>query len=131
MTHHDDIDTLIREALSEEEAAFHARLGEASLYETVTAVFTGRNRWLTWMGMAATLAFLVLGAVSLVRYLGTPDLAERMTWAGAFFCAMGAVLAAKLWGWMEMQRNMLTREIKRLELQIAHLAAEVRGSRGR
>jgi Family of unknown function (DUF6768) len=126
MKSHDDIDTLIREALSEEEAAFHDRLGEASLFDTVTAIFIGRNRWLTWLGMLVTLVFVVLVAFSAVRYFQTQDLAERLTWAGLFFFASSTVLAIKIWTWMELQRNMLTREIKRVELQLAHLASELR-----
>jgi Family of unknown function (DUF6768) len=129
MKSHDEIDALIHEALSEEEAAFHDRLGEASMYDTVTAIFTGRHRWLTWLGMAVTVIFVVLAVVSAMRYFQTEDLAQRITWAGAVLLACAVVLATKIWAWMELQRNMLTREIKRLELQVAHLAAELR-SRG-
>ncbi len=45
--------------------------------------------------------------------------------AGLGLCTSG-ILAMKIWFWMEFQRNGLTREIKRLELQVAHLASELR-----
>ncbi len=39
---------------------------------------------------------------------------------GFVFC-MGAISMMKIWYWMEMQRIGVTREIKRLELQVACL----------
>ncbi|MEE8169622.1 MAG: DUF6768 family protein [Phycisphaerae bacterium] len=39
---------------------------------------------------------------------------------------MSAVAMLKIWYWMEMQRIVVMREIKRVELQIARLAARIR-----
>ena len=36
--------------------------------------------------------------------------------------SLAAVMGMKIWHWMEMQRHALTREIKRVELQVANLA---------
>ena len=32
----------------------------------------------------------------------------------------------KIWGWMEISKNFVTREIKRVELQIARLASRIK-----
>jgi uncharacterized membrane protein YciS (DUF1049 family) len=44
---------------------------------------------------------------------------------GFLFCCLGTMMM-KLWWWAQMDKNSLTREIKRLELQIARLAARMK-----
>jgi len=44
---------------------------------------------------------------------------------GFFLCTFVA-LNAKNWYWMQMEHLATTREIKRLELLVAHLAVELR-----
>ncbi len=51
------------------------------------------------------------------------DLRETVIWtAGALWAAI-AVAMLKMYFWMEMNKNVVLREVKRLELQIARLAA--------
>jgi len=125
-----DIDNMIREALSQEDAeVWDALVGGPTVHETIAEVFQGRNRWLTYLAVAVTLAFLVLGVYGVVRYLGAEEVSQKLDWGGVILICLLAVLASKLWYWMEMQRTALSREIKRLELQIAHLSAAVGGGR--
>ena len=51
------------------------------------------------------------------------DALVNRTWLaiGFVFC-INAVAMLKLWYFMEMNKNAVTREVKRLELQIARLA---------
>jgi hypothetical protein len=119
-----DVDAMIREALSQEDAEiWEALAGGPTVHETVAAVFRGRNRWLTYLAVFATLAFMALGIYCLVRYMGAEDVSQKLDWGGGFLLCLFAVMANKLWYWMEMQRTALSREIKRLELQVAHLAS--------
>lgn len=122
-----DIDSLIRETLSREEAEFHAGLDEPPIVAQLVGVFGARNRWLNVLGALLTVVFLALAAYSAVRFLAADAaVPEMLRWgAGLFFCVL-AVWALKIWYWMELQRNNLTREIKRLELQVAALAEEMR-----
>jgi hypothetical protein len=126
-----DIDSLIRETLSREDAEFHARLDEPSVLAQMVGVFGARHRWLNVLGAIFTLVFLALALYCAVRFLAAGvAVPEMLRWgAGLSFCLL-AVWALKIWYWMEVQRNSLTREIKRLELQIATLAEELRGRRG-
>jgi hypothetical protein len=47
-------------------------------------------------------------------------------WATACIMCTAAVALLKTWYWMEMQRIVVMREIKRVELQIARLATRLR-----
>ncbi len=128
MTHKTEreIDALIRDALSEEEAAHFDQLGEPSLTEMVTDLYRGRNRWLVVITSVVIVVFFGLALYTGWRFYHAPEVREMLLWGGAcFFCFM-AVMGNKLWHWMEMERNAIVREIKRLELQVAHLAAELK-----
>jgi len=49
---------------------------------------------------------------------------ETVIWtAGALWAAI-AVAMLKMYFWMEMNKNVVLREVKRLELQIARLASK-------
>ena len=70
--------------------------------------------------------FLGLGVFSAIKFFKAEATNDVVTWASAFIVCMIGVSMLKIWYWMEMQRNILTREIKRVELQIARLAARIR-----
>ncbi len=121
-----NIDELIHEALSREEAELYDQLGEQSFREMFTASFRGRNRWLTILGMVYGLIFFILAIYCAVRFFGAEELKDLLFWLGGFFFCMMSNAALKLWHWMQLNKNAVTREIKRLELQVAHLASELR-----
>ena len=47
-------------------------------------------------------------------------------WAAACIVCVSAVSMLKIWYFLEMNKNAVTREIKRLELQIARLAGRIK-----
>ncbi len=116
-----DIDRLIREAMNEEEAAFYDALGEPSVRQMVTEVFGGRMRRLNRASILIGIAFMALGAWSVHKIIVVEGTRELVLWVVAFFFSLGAVFGMKIWSWMEFQRHALTREIKRLEMQIVSL----------
>ena len=124
-----ELDTLIREALSREELEIFDRLAEPSLPDLLTEHFRGRLRWLNLYGFVLTFVFFGLAVYCAVRLFQTDELAVLLRWGVGLLACMLAVSGLKLWFWMEMQRHALTREIKRVELAVAHLAGELR-SRG-
>jgi hypothetical protein len=119
-----DLDTLIRDALSREEAELFDRLGEPSLPELLSETFRGRRSWLMWLTGLVTAVFFGLSIYCAVQFFGADDVPTMLRWGvGLLFCLL-AVMANKTWSWMEMQRVAISREIKRLEVAVAHLAAQ-------
>jgi hypothetical protein len=58
----------------------------------------------------------------IVQFFNTENTNELIKWASAGFLSMIAMGMLKLFVWMQMDKNDILRELKRLELQIATLA---------
>ena len=122
---HQDLDDLIREALDEDERRFFDQLEEPGLHERMMQLLRGRNSWLTWVSMTVVTVFFALGIYCAVRFFQADDTKDLLFWQSAFFFSMMATMANKLWTWMELQTHSTLRELKRLELQVAHLTARL------
>ena len=121
-----DVDELIREALKAEGLEGLERLGEPGLPDMVTEVFRSRLRWYGAMFLAMILVFTVLAVLCAVRFLSTDNVPDMIRWGAGFFLCYLVVMGGKSWYWMQMERLAMTREIKRVVLMVAHLAARLR-----
>lgn len=123
-----DIDAKIREALRQEDAELFAEFEEEpSIFEMTMAVFRGRNRWLTiFFGVVWMLAVMAILVFAIVKFLDAETTRSQLAWSLVSVACMLGVVLIKTWGWLEIHRNYVTREIKRVELQIALLAKRLR-----
>ncbi len=121
----DEIDALIRQALDREQAEQFDALAEPSIFQQALEVLRGRQRWTAAMVMVVTLAFVIGSVYCGVQVFRVETTLEALRWMGGFFFCFMITMAMKIWYWMEMNRHTLRREIKRLELQVAHLLESV------
>ena len=123
-----NLDQAIRQALSAEDAEFLARFEkEAPLHEQVLGTFSGQWGALNVFGALLTFAIFGVLLYCVWNLFQTTDVRATVLWsAGALACAT-FVGMLKIWFWMEMQKNAILREVKRLELQIARLAVRSAG----
>lgn len=122
-----ELDDKIREALRNEDAdLFDDFGGELSMFAMVIETFRGKHRWLVMISIVWSLIFLVLGVLAAVKFFNATDERDLLMWAGASLICWSAVSMLKIWFWMELNKNAVTREIKRLELQIAKLASRIK-----
>jgi hypothetical protein len=120
----EEIDELIKQSLTKEEADFYDSLDEQNLLEMVGGLFKTKIRWLMiLMNIVQAIAF-GLFIYCLVEFFSTNETNELIQWgAGGFlFLMMSSML--KLFSWLQMDKNALLREMKRLELQIASIAGK-------
>ena len=121
-----ELNKKIKEALREEDAEIFEEFGsEPSIFEMLMDTFRGRHRWLVFLTMFWTIVFLVLGVLSVIRFFRAEELRDLLMWAAASAFLLSGVSMMKVWFWMELNKNAITREIKRLELQIARLAGRI------
>ena len=125
-TSDNDPDRIIREALRQEEAAGAAG-GDPGMVELLVATFRGRNRLFVVGGVIVNLFLAGVALFGLNRFLGAEDVREMLVWGGAALLSIGLLVAVKIWYWMEMLRLAVTREVKRLEVQVSRLAERMQG----
>ena len=122
-----ELDKKIQEALRAEDAElFKDYAEEPSVFEMLMETCRGRHRWLNILGAFWTLVFLVLGIVAAVKFFSAEGTRDIVMWAAACIVCVSAVSMLKIWYFLDMNKNAVTREIKRLELQIARLAARIK-----
>ena len=124
-----DLDRAIRESLSSEDTELFDRLGtDQALHRQVLATFEGQLRWLNVAGWIAGLVLFGVASISAFRFVQAQELGDMLRWGAASALGFAGVALVKVWFWMELQKHSIMREVKRLELQVASLAAQLRRS---
>ena len=121
-----DIDDIIREAISDDgDRQWFDELDEQSVHEMVVGSFHGKTRWLVMLVSIMTAIFAGIFLISAVKFFAAETDRQMMAWGvSAMFCCT-TVAMLKIWYWMELQKNAVTREIKRFELQLARLTSRL------
>ena len=78
------------------------------------------------MGIFWSIVFMVLAVISAMRFFNATETRDMLLWAGACIICLSGVSMMKVWYWMELNKNSITREIKRLELQVLRLAQRIK-----
>lgn len=120
-----DLDELIREAMALDDAEAFEGLGDQSLTELLTETFRGRHRRYAIGGVAVNLIFMLIGVAAAVAFAQADEVRTMLLYGGAAALSFIVVVTIKIWYWLEMTRLALSREVKRVELQIAQLARKL------
>jgi hypothetical protein len=124
-----EFDRSIRQSLSAEDAELLDRLGaDDALHRQVLATVTGRLRWLNLAGWIAGFVLFAVASVFALRFWSAANLEDMLRWGAASALAFAGLALVKVWFWLDFQRNAIVREVKRLEVQVASLAAQLRRS---
>jgi hypothetical protein len=124
----DELDQRITQALRADEAEQFAKL-EPDLppWEMMFETYKGRNRWLTMLASLWMVVFMAVVVWSVFRFFGTDDIKASLGWGMLAMVLFQGVGFLKMWWFMEMQKNSIIREVKRVELQVASLASRTDG----
>lgn len=124
-----DLDRAIRQSLSAEDAKLLDRLGaNEALHRQVIGTFEGQLRWLNALGSIVGVVLFGVACVLAWQFLQAQEVGEMLRWGAASALAFAGVTLVKVWFWLELQKNTVVREVKRLEVQVASLAAQLRRS---
>jgi hypothetical protein len=100
---------------------------EESVQEMITRSFRGQARWLTLFAGMKIGGTLLIATLSAVLYALTTTPKALLALASLFIVSMTGCVMWWLWYWLLVQRNAQSREIKRLELQVATLTSRLAG----
>jgi heme/copper-type cytochrome/quinol oxidase subunit 4 len=115
-------DKAIRDALALDEAELLRQFDEPSLSDQVMATFRGRKRWLIVFSFMIGLLCFAFAVVSAWQFFRADSTRGMIAWACGVGLAVSATGLLKLWYFMEMNKYVVIREIKRLEFQIARIS---------
>jgi hypothetical protein len=116
------IDDRIRRELEQQGSEIdRAGFDEKSLFGMLGRVFTGSLRRWAAFGMLLTLAFVALTVWCGYGFFTATDTDDRVFWGVLALAAVHAVSMLKLWFFMEMNRNSVIREVKRMEIALSRL----------
>ena len=122
----EDIDKLIKETLTQEEAKFYDDLDEQNAFQMIGGLFKGKNKWLLVMMNIMTLVFFGLFIYCLVEFFNAEVVKDLLKWGLGSIVFLLGVSMLKVFAWMQMDKNAILREMKRLELQVSSLYHKIR-----
>ncbi|KKO11461.1 hypothetical protein LCGC14_0019420 [marine sediment metagenome] len=118
-----DNDNDIRAALKKADWSGEYDAGrDLTFHDMLAGSFRGQSRWMSVMAWIHIFAFTGLMVVGIVFFFQADTTRDQILWATVFLSSTVMVMMLKMWFWMAMNRNAVTREIKRLEMRIAELA---------
>jgi len=121
----EEIDQLIKETLSKEEAAFYDSLEEQNNFEMIAGLFKGKNAWFLITTNIMIIVFLALFIYCCIQFFTVESAEELMKWGFGCLAFLLSVSILKIYAWMQMDKNAILREMKRLELQVMSLSGKL------
>lgn len=115
----EEIDQLIKETLSAEESKFYDNLEEQNILQMILGLFKGKNKWIMFLMNFMTLVFFSFFIYCIIQFFNAEVTKELIKWATGALVFLLGVTMLKIFAWMQMDKNALLREIKRLELLIS------------
>ena len=121
----EEIDQLIKESLTEDEAAFYDSLEEQNLLEMVGDLFKTKHKWLLILMNVVQVISFGFFVYCMVQFFSTDTTNELIKWGGGSLLFLSISSMLKMFSWMQMDKNAILRELKRLELQVSSLAGKM------
>jgi len=117
-----EVDKLITEVLTDEEAKYFKELEEQSLPQQVFGIYKGKMGWVHIYATIVMLPVFGLAVYAGYKFFTIDDTVQMMRWGAIMFLTWMATGFIKLFSWNQMDKNALIREMKRLEFQLSLLA---------
>lgn len=119
------IDQLIKEALTQEEIKFYDKLDEQNVFQMLGGLFKGKNRWIMVLFNIVMLIAFILLIYCVIQFFNTDVTNELIKWSVAGVICILMISMLKIFLWLQMDKNSIKRELKRLELQVSNLSSKL------
>ncbi|MFY8329012.1 DUF6768 family protein [Pseudoalteromonas sp. ZZD1] len=117
-----NFDEKIKQSLQVEQHNLESILeSDPSLFKQLTGLYKGKMRLWTILG---TFFAFILTAIFILSAYQFFNSEQQLFWAVCFVSSLMMQIAIKLWLFMEMNRQSITKEIKRSELEIRLMLSE-------
>ena len=118
-----NIDQQIKQALQEQfqDIVEENRKTDANPFKQMKAGFKTNMKWLYMQVMLFSVLFFGFSLYGIYRFYHEQDPKALLGWSIVIIVFTLLTQFAKSWYWSELGRNRVIREVKLLELQVAHL----------
>jgi len=116
-----EIDNLIKESLNKDEAEFYNSFEEEGFFKMMTSQYRGKMAWMAYLTTAVHLIVVIIAVYCGYQLFTIEGTAEILRYGSVMFIALMFASMIKLWHWMQIDKNSMLREMKRIEFQIALL----------
>lgn len=124
-TNMEDIDQLIKDTLTQEEAKFYDDLEEQSFLQMVFGIFSGKNSWIVIVMSIVQVVFFGFFVYCAIQFFEVETTNELIKWGVFGTLSLMASSMLKVFSWMQMDKKAIIRELKRLELQVSSLSGKI------
>ncbi len=125
MKKNEEIDQLIKEALSADEKELFDSYDEQNLLEMIGGLFDGKLKWLNTLTIIVQVVVFGFCVYFAYRFFTTSETAELIKFGIGIIVTMISITYIKIFHLMEMNKNATIREMKRVELQLSMLAGKL------
>ena len=124
----EDLDNLLKEALTDDEAALFHAYDEQNVLQQFGSMFHGKMKWINIGTLVIQFILFGLAVYLGYRFFTTSEVFEMIQFGAGVVLLMLMIGMLKLFQFMEMNKNATIREIKRLELQVSLLSSSLKKS---
>ena len=117
------LDDDIKKVLADEEAVYDLNR-EEGVFRQMAGIYRGKMRWMAIAVTIESVVFLALLLLAAVQFFQAGETRWQIFYATVVLLMAMLLVLIKLWGWGQMNRNAIQREIKRLELRILELRGD-------
>ena len=115
----EEIDLMIKEALSKEEAQFYEQLDEEPIQQQFLGLYKGRMKYWAMLTTFMQLVFTGLFFYCAYMFFTVETNKEMIIWGISGLYIALSICMIKLFHWMQMNKNSILREIKKIELHLS------------
>jgi len=116
-----DIDNLIEEALGQEERELLQRIGdEPGFFGMAFGLFSGRLGWVNVLLMIIQALLFLTAVYAAWMFFAADDTVSQLRWGLPSAVLLIVATMIKMAMWPNIQTDRVLRELKRIELQLAH-----------
>lgn len=117
-----DIDDKIRNLLNNEDKKLIGDMfEEQSLTELVADSFKGRLKYMVIMVWTLVPIFFAAAVYCAVEFFYSDSVSTQIGWIVGVILNFQIVSMLKIWYWMELNKQVIRRDIKRLELRLVNI----------
>lgn len=118
----EEINVLIKETLTKKELESYNQLEQQNMLGMFASLFNGKNKGIMIMMNIMIIVFFVLFVYCLIQFFKVDAIKDLLKWGLGSIVFLLGVSMLKVFIWMQMDKNAILREVKRLQLQIAFLS---------